>query len=373
MSDTLGMLRRCIAGSPIKVTYFKQGQDTSETASTDAQGVEMQVLDKVHTCTLLIHNFELILPAPITFEYDANDVLTKYTGEAFTYPGFRPSQGDLFIYELADGQAGLFSISSAPERLSIRSSTYHKIQFELENILTAENINQCMDSVSEEAYFDLERFLTQEGALLKSDEYALMKKIEEWYVTLSRYYLDTFFDKLDWNTLIRPDKIYDPYIVEFVRYILSYEMMPHRPQQHIHDLKFWHRSIWWRLLYPSQVTNALLINNQALEKCRIQYMTTTITPLANRNYIILCNDNSHGFVDYTNMIFGETNTFRTMINQFFTSQVIDTTSLITQIESFDTLSTTEQFYRIPVFIAFMNKITASLKSGKNIVSSIPAL
>lgn len=418
MKDILGQLRAYAAGGRIKVTYFKQTQTREDTEGVTQHGVEVAVLDPVHTSMYRIYNFELILRQAMDFSYSPDAVLSEFKGEALVYPGFRPSKGDLFIYTMTDGQAALFSITDVPERLSIRANTYHTIKFEMEQIVDDKVLEKLNTCVIDDAWFDLERFLMEEGALLKSEEYMLLGQVAEWFVTLTVYYIDAFYDRKDYVSLVRPDKIYDPYVTEFIKYVIPYELLSDPPHQLLSPPPYWRRSLWWRILYPSQVTPNLLVNNCVVAKKKVGYMTSVTNALANRYYIALGASDGSGasYGDYLNWIFGnspssdisvngscparphcgwywnqvyhkdkitvdantegepsseeDTKAFLDMLQQYFNDQTIDAKVLMDLVRKFDQMSRSQQFYRIPVLLAFMNKVTDSLKSGKQMLSNV---
>jgi len=374
MSDVIGMLKSAARGSRINVTYLKQAQERTETETTDQFGPDMMIMDKVHTCTLMIHNFELILTASMDFNYESETTLSEFTGEALVYPGFMPSIGDMFLYEMPDGRVGLFEINQVPKRLSIRSNTYHSIQFELNNFMNQTEMTQLMGTIVNEAYFDLERFLTEDGAVLKSEEYQLIKEIEQWTKTLAIYYIDTFFDKKDYMSLIRPDRIYDPYIVEFFKFILSREDSPLRPVQLIGDVSYWKRSFWWRILSPGQVNSAILVDNFIITTKLIRYMTTQINALSNRDYLILTTDQSIDVNSYIESVFGTDHDqpVWSLLDTYFDRQLVDTIVLMDLVRNFGSLTAAQQFYHIPLYLALMMKVRGSMKSGNNMLETLSA-
>ncbi len=372
-AEILKDLRGVMQGSKITVTYFKQAQERSVTESTDALGYETVILDKVHTCTLMIHNCILVLTGPMSYEYDAEQTVSNLSGEAVTYPNFLPSMGDMFLYEMNDGSVGLFEITAVPERLSVRYNTCHKITFSLVEIVNNELMTKILGSVTQEAYFELNRFLAENGALLKTEEYQLIKLYKEKVPTLLNYYFDTFFESLEYNSLVRPDMIYDPYIVELFKLVISREVIPIRPLQLLASPPYLRRSIWWRLLFPDQVNDDLMLDMMTVNDCKVRFMSTMISALAGRTFLTLLTSD----INTTKVCYSEdcltadhTKSAWRLIDNYFTSQTINTTTLINAINNVYQEPIEQQFYTILVYVVMMQKVMHSLESGHSVIEDV---
>ncbi len=233
-------------GSALTVTYYKGNY--SETDVKGKQNKEHNTLSRAHQAVLKINNFEIRLTNQLDYQHDAENVLNSISGEGVTYPGFRPEQGDRFIMEVDTGKYALMEVSAPPVRTSIRASTYYKINFSMIEWMS-ENTQALIDSqVTDEAWFDKTRFLCEPGALLYHDEYVEMKFLTEQHAKLWYYFKAKFFDGTLMYSYMRPDGIYDPYVVDFLLSILNFSSDPYLATQLYEQAPFMDESIWKAIL-----------------------------------------------------------------------------------------------------------------------------
>ena len=233
-------------GSALTVTYYKEHY-----SETDVRGKSDETditVHPAHNSILKIHNFEMRMTGSIQYEHDTNETKSKATGEALTYPGFRPEKGDRFIMELDTGKYAIMQIGEHPTRLSIRASTYYKISFFLAEWADVEHIELIEQGVTDEAWFDKTRFLNEPGALLYHDEYVELKYLKKQRSRMIKYHTPKFLDKNLMFSYMRPDKIYDPYIVDFLLRTLEHDEAGYRPVQLYRGAPFIDVSIWCALL-----------------------------------------------------------------------------------------------------------------------------
>jgi|BioPla2DNA2_1021312.scaffolds.fasta_scaffold11148_4 hypothetical protein len=284
-SNLISAINAFIAGIPIQVTFYHAiNNDTyGRSFSTDFD----RELDPVHTSYLKIHNFQMMLKEGMRFEYDQEMTRSQQTGEAVLYPYFCPNQGDLFLYELPNNVTGLFKIIDTPNRLAIHDTTCHEIRFKLVDYLTPRLREQIEMSVSEEAWFNLQRYLADKGALLTSEETNLLKQATDMFSMLAHVYGEEFYNHDTYNTFIEDVKLYDPYVVEFVTRVVESSRLPGYPTQLMPDPGCWKRSFWFKLLDPKMVPDPVIVNKANKTLHRVNYRTARINALANRHYIEL--------------------------------------------------------------------------------------
>lgn len=233
-------------GSFCKVTYYKM-----QFAETNNKGVTNDLdisAHKVHKSMLKIHGFEIRLMGSFNFEHDTAETVNKMTGEALTYPGFTPSKGDKFLYEIDSGKFGEFEITEIPTRTSIKSSTYFKITFSLVKWVDNARVKELDDAVFTEAYFDKRRFLNEAGALLYHAEYVDMKFMELQSARMVKYYASKFLDRQIMFSYMRPDGVYDPYVTDFMMKTIDYAESLIVAAQLYRDAPGIETSIWRALL-----------------------------------------------------------------------------------------------------------------------------
>lgn len=242
-------------GSAITVTYYKEHY-----SETDVRGKYDDTDDGVHDAhksVLKIHNFEMRMTGSLQYEHDTAETKSKLSGEALTYPGFRPEKGDKFVMEVDTGKCALMQVIDHPSRLSIRASTYYKIQFAMVEWVSNEVIETLERGITDEAWFDKTRFLNEPGALLYHDEYVEMKYLKKQRARMIKYHTAKFLDKNLMFSYMRPDKIYDPYITDFLIRTLEHEEAGYRPVQLYRDAPFIDTSIWVALMDASMPLEAV--------------------------------------------------------------------------------------------------------------------
>ena len=241
--DVVADLKGFGEGTATTVTYYKENY-----AETDVRGrqddTEGGYLNTVHKSMLKINNFEIRLTGPLQYEHDTTETQSRLTGEALTYPGFQPEKGDRFVIEVDSGKCAIMTVVEAPTRMSIRASTYYKIQFSATDWASTDSIKVIEDSVTDEAWFDKKRFLNEPGALLYHDEYVEIQYLGKQRKRMLNYHLSNFLDKKIMYSFMRPDGIYDPYLVDFQLKCLEQRECGYRPVQLYRDAPYIDMSVW---------------------------------------------------------------------------------------------------------------------------------
>jgi len=279
------MLRAFGDGTPTKVTYYHRIDQDGNIRGTNTSIDDD--LHRVHAAYLKIHNFEIKVSSSFQFEHQTDSALVKQSGEAFTYPGFEPKIGDRFIMELDTGKFGMLELNEQPVRMSIRAQSYWRISFILTDWIDDEFMAPIEAAVRKEGWFDKLRFLTEPGALLVKEEVILMQKAKTAATQMINYYTSKFFERLIYNTYMRPDKLFDPYVIDFMRRICSYEEMHGLPEQFVSDAPGMDIS-WWRwLLNPAVVPKQVVPKGWRIKYYRVGSKCTRVNALLNQPYLML--------------------------------------------------------------------------------------
>ena len=268
-------------GSPLIVTYYKQ-----TFAETDTKGIQKDadiMMHKSHKSALKIHGFEIRVLGSLSYEHDAEDNVSRITGEAVTYPGFEPSQGDKFIMEIDNGKWGEMEVGEKPTRMAIKSSTYYKIQFTLVHWMSPEREKILDDAVFNEAWFDKKRFLNEPGALLYHAEYVDMKFLELQSAKMVMYYNSKFLDKQVMFSYMRPDSVYDAYVTDFMLKITDFNEAGQVAAQLYRDAPCIETSIWRALLNETVPLEAVPTSSVVLTRS-LGSKTVMANSLLNRKY-----------------------------------------------------------------------------------------
>lgn len=287
-ADEFKLLQRYILGSRIKVTYFLVSTPTGGLQrSTDID--RSTIRSAIKTSYTQINEFEIVMQGPIHNTFDQESKETKVFGEALLYPGMHPRMGDLFVTPIGDATYGIFRVTSI-ERLSYRQGANHKITFFLDSRASDEYIDIIKQSVTEELWFDKDTYLGDTTTLLKSDSYRHLKTLKQMRNILIRYYYNTFYDK-KMSSIMSPEGIYDPYLVNYLNGKISIEDSIYRPTQLYVNFQNYENTLWSRL---NDVTNRKLVNIQANYNYimyRVNRWDDFITSLVNRTMIGIGNPN----------------------------------------------------------------------------------
>lgn len=216
-ADVFGAITSYVAGSPVIVEYFKlHAAYINKATVTSSFSLERAASRYSYD---LIHNFEFKLIDQLEIVIDPDTTETTITGEGITYSGFRANVGDLFLFKLPDDQIGVFIVNEATP-LSIYRNTNYKISFNLYAFITEDIITKLNEAVSEELYFDKQKFFSDDVALLTSTSYSQLEELKEFQKDILQRTFSYFYDSEE-KTLLRKDRIYDPFLTGFWQAITS--------------------------------------------------------------------------------------------------------------------------------------------------------
>ena len=354
-------------GSNIAVTFYHALN--SETQQRTWQTDFSMELDNVHYSYLKIYNFQMKLESSLEFNYEQSETRSQLTGNAILYPYFCPNQGDLFIYNADNEHMGLFKIAEAPERLTIKSSTCHKIRFTLISYLTQEQVNKLDACVDQESYFNLDRYLNDNGALLTAGEDKLIQNAESALATLINAYCGEFYENQVFNTFIESDCLFDPYLIEFITKVLPLDKLPGYPTQLVSNPVNWRQCFWFKLLAPSMVPDEILITKCFRVVKEVNYRTAGINALANRCYIAIVKPGKHPYppfripTEYNK----EVQTLPMQVRLYFDQGRVRPEILLDLAKKILTCSRHAQFYYIPIIIFLLQKLLNALTTGADII------
>jgi hypothetical protein len=402
--DIIDAIKGYGEGTPIIVTWFHNMESKAVKQSTISTVSFLS--DSVNQSFLRINHFEMRIKAGFDFSYDNEQTRSELTGTGLIFPGFIPKQGDLFLYELEPGKLGLFKITNAPTRLSIKTDTSHEVTYKLHDIVGSSELNLIFERVREEAYFSKQRFLQEAGALLTKSDVVCLKYIEEKHKELAHYYVTEFFDTLEYQSFKRPDDIYDPYIIEFIRATAGYDTLGVHVLQLLTDLQLERKSFFAKLLDPKKISWKIYIPNSDIYVHEIDAVSTRVNALINRPYIASTDqgvyveppdpgsatqeeldayallveagmDEVNGVVEpYISGNIGSTDQssftdFDTLIAFYMDLQVVDVDSLVLLVDNFYDMTPMEKFYRVPILMFFLKVVEHAIQTGEPIRITAP--
>lgn len=386
--DTLGGF---VAGTPITVTFLHHMK-----SSADDQAIISDLSLQAHqiaSAYLRINEFELRLEAAMSFSYDADNNESTLTGTATVYPGFQPHAGDLFIYELEPGSLGLFRLTTNPERLSIKTGTSHRIEFALVRVLTTPILDALLSRVVDTAWFNKQRFLSEDAALLTSNEVLSLANSEQHIDNMQEYMLDKFYDKMS-QTFWRPDGVYDSFIIDFIKQVMPLEDSHVYCEQLLPKHDGWRYTVWMKLLNRRSVKWTLVRNSEQINTFVNSAANYRVNALLNRDYVSLetapiaiTNPTDPNYIAPTDPEYVKVpyyisenignvdattyNQFDTLLGLFLEHGTVDTVKLLDECNDVYGKDELVAFYRIPILIFFLQVIKTSILEGKRVELMTP--
>ena len=236
------------AGHRYRVTYFQNLHQGTNIRTANADFLETSNL--VNSAFARYNDFELSLPMAPNFQYNPDEGNASVSGQALIYPGFKPMIGDFFLTGVGDGKLGAWRVSAVAPT-SWRNHHFTQIGYIWMKYADVDILQYLQAATKQTYHFDKQTYLTTSTCLLEENYYRDLRDLRAFRDILATYYHNLFFDEC-LNTYVRPDKIYDPYVVEFMASACSILVIPRRPQQ-IYKSVFqtYPRTIWNRLLEPT--------------------------------------------------------------------------------------------------------------------------
>jgi hypothetical protein len=143
-------------------------------------------------------------------------------------------------------------------------------------------------SVTETLWFDEATYLGDTTTLLNSQSYCYLKTLRQMRPILIRYYYNAFYNK-SFSSIMSPEGVYDPYLVNYLNSKISITDSIYRPVQLYPAFQNYENSIWSRL---TDVTNRRLTSIQSSYNILTYQVTRwdiSITSLVNSNMVGLDN------------------------------------------------------------------------------------
>lgn len=154
----------------------------------------------------------------------------KVSGSAHVAPFFVPNVGDYFIVDAGFDAPALFILNEV-ERKTFKSASAHYINYQLVDYLDRIplEVANLFEKTIRTYVFSKQRLMEGLGPILESQQYNNLLELQQEYVKLGDYYLQTFHDR-GTKTLILPGqmqhRIYDHFLVDFVMRTYSFDLFP---------------------------------------------------------------------------------------------------------------------------------------------------
>lgn len=211
-----------VGGYPISVDYYAQRYSSQE-GTKDYQSD----LDAVYQPLTLIRGMQLMVDSPIDRSQDTQSKDFTIQGSANVYNVFRPTEGDVFRYDIGDGNEFLFMVTTS-ERKTENSRSVTAINYKAIHRMDQRQHEIITERVVETLYFSLENLRRGMQPLLRTDQVETRNKLERHYATLLDLYLNRFYSRNE-RTLLVPSQqraTYDPFLTMFMVRIIGSDEHP---------------------------------------------------------------------------------------------------------------------------------------------------
>lgn len=282
--EQLRLISQWANGSPICVQYYAQNLSNVEATQ---HASEITGYETVHTSLMKIKYFEIRLTGDMSFSFNSTLNESDYEGEAILYPGFKPSIGDTFLYGVGGGRVGIFKVDEIA-RLTMQQYTYHKISFSFVEFLSHGAKTKLENRVTRTVFFDKQKFLSDDISLFSETGYNTYHECRRLRYELMQYYFKEFYNGGEYSSLIRPDGVYDPYVVEYMNRKVSYRDYPVKSKQLVTDLRDYHNSFWYVLIDKRFKDMTKVSTTYKIRKMTYGFLDVSTNELADRKYVELC-------------------------------------------------------------------------------------
>lgn len=153
-----------------------------------------------------------------------------------------PNKGDLFIKDVGDGRAGLFTLVEEPEIFNVTVDKCYGFEAQLTGIVTQEIMDNLNAKVIEDLYYHKDIAVAGGNAVLSRTDHDLNKELYQFQAAIvdeilaNNYYWDE-------DTIAIPnvenDLLYDPYLAKFLNYVIPHNLMGQRNKITLLGVNYW--------------------------------------------------------------------------------------------------------------------------------------
>lgn len=212
----MASLLTLVSGTNLTVDYYSQVLGRDEEPSTFDY-----YKDGAHQQYLYTKGLELKLQSPLNQSFDPQDQTANITGNAIMYPYHRPNVGDVFIADVGDGQAGLFSITEVEKKSMFKQACY-EVNFILSDYLTPDLESKLKQKVVKETEFVKDFMLYGQNPIIATTDKVKLDNLQDLKDDVLADWLSEFYS-VEFRTLLVPNTTptYDPFIVEMITRIFN--------------------------------------------------------------------------------------------------------------------------------------------------------
>jgi hypothetical protein len=211
-----------IAGSNWTVDYFSQvlHQDNEPTP----QNLDR---DPIYQQYRRIRGMDLKVTTPLSFSQNEEVLTMSATGSGIAYPFLVPNKGDMFIADVGDGTAGVFTITRAERATILRDSVYN-IDYLMVSRLSPERLTDLERKTIKEYRYSRNSLVRGCGPFVTETQYTRAERYRGIQRELLSRYLTDFYSN-QFQTLLVPDQgvtTYDHFVVKAFLKMVSHADHP---------------------------------------------------------------------------------------------------------------------------------------------------
>lgn len=220
-----------VGGSSWVITYYSQvlGEGSEPMAlQHDEQGTTQQYLR--------IRRNVMKVSTPLNHNPEKDQGQMEITGAGYLMPGIVPNQGDMFVADVGDGRAGLFTINDI-EIMSIYNDTAYQVTYEMTDFWDTAIQKLLDDKTVQDTVYDMDFARTGKNPIIASEDFFNRERMMGLEASLIHHFFMTFYDN-EFNTFLLPGQLrttYDPYHARFVDKLIDYDSRPGHARVNIYD------------------------------------------------------------------------------------------------------------------------------------------
>lgn len=236
-----------VEGTALTVYYYSQVLGRDEEPSTFDP-----YKDGVNQQYVLIKNMEIKLQSELNTSIDTSDQTLSLSGTAVLYPYNKPNVGDVFIADIGDGQAGLFSVVEVEKKSMFKQACY-EIQFTLSDYMSEKLDTILNNKVVKETEFVKDFMLYGQNPVLATEEKMRVDALTDIKADALSDWLSEFYSN-EYKTILVPmsTAVYDPFVLTMMLKIFNKYEHPLLNQialLNTDDQNLWlHNDVWDVLL-----------------------------------------------------------------------------------------------------------------------------
>lgn len=177
-------------GDKWPVNYYRQNLGMNDELMPMAKGTT-----GVHQQYTKYIEFIIHVISPLTPQQDSETKEFTVTGEATMFFGLIPNKGDMFIADVGNGQAGLFTITET-ERLTYTKEACYTVRYQMVDYLNDEQEQQLESKVIRTYYFELALAELLERPFLTEADYNTYINLNE-----QTQFLKSYFERMFWSRI----------------------------------------------------------------------------------------------------------------------------------------------------------------------------